>query len=201
MIGAGGHAKVVLEALLAAHPGAAVRVFDESEAGASLLGVAVERLPNGARVPGAAHVAIGDTAARQRLAEAVVRAGGRLFTIVHPGASVSPSARLGDGVFAAGLCVIGPEAAIGHGVIVNHGAIVDHDCSVGDWTHVSPNATLGGSVSVGRSVMIGAGAVLLPGVRVGDRAVIGAGAVVLADVPRDTKVAGVPAGPLGKRSR
>jgi sugar O-acyltransferase (sialic acid O-acetyltransferase NeuD family) len=199
LLGAGGHAKVVLEALRAAHPGVVVRIFDEAagRVGGSLLGVTIERLPANAVVPGPAHVAIGDGAVRERLGEALVSAGIRLLAVVHPAACVSPSARLADGVFAAATCVIGAEAAAGRGAIINHGAIVDHDCTVGDWSHVAPNATLGGGVSLGRSVMVGSGAVLLPGVRVGASAVIGAGAVVISDLPPRATVAGNPARPIG----
>jgi sugar O-acyltransferase (sialic acid O-acetyltransferase NeuD family) len=201
LIGAGGHAKVVLEALRAASPKAMVQVLDESRAGGRFLGIAVAQLAAGARMPGAVHVAIGDAAARERLSRAAARAGARLLTVIHPRAVVSPSARLADGVFAAALCVIGPDAVVGRGAIINHGTVIDHDCAIGDWTHVAPNATLGGGVSVGKSVMVGAGAVVLPGVRVGDRAVLGAGAVVLDDVPAGSKVAGVPAVRVDKARR
>jgi sugar O-acyltransferase (sialic acid O-acetyltransferase NeuD family) len=195
LIGAGGHAKVVLEALRAADPGAAIRVFDESSAnpGKALLGITIERLPANGAVPGVAHVAIGEAAVRERISRALLQAGVQLLTVAHPAAVVSGSARLAPGVFAAAHCVIGPQAVLGQGVIVNHGAVVDHDCAVGEWSHIAPNATLGGGVGIGRSVLVGAAATLLPGVQVGDRAIIGAGAVVIRDVPPQTKVAGVPA--------
>ena len=185
LVGAGGHAKVVLEAVRASHPGMTVCVLDQSPENKRLLGIAVERLP--AALSGAVHVAIGDNAARERVGQSVAG----LFTVVHPAAVISPSARVEAGVFAAALCVIGAEARIGRGSIVNHGAIVDHDCSVGEWSHVAPNATLGGGVSVGRGVLIGAGATVLPGVRIGERAIVGAGAVVLADVAAGLTVSGV----------
>ena len=185
LVGAGGHAKVVLEALRASHPGIAVRVLDQSADRKSLLGLAVERMP--AALSGAVHIAIGDNAARARVGQSV----SQLFTVIHPAAMVSPTARVEDGVFAAALCVIGPEARVGRGAIVNHGAIVDHDCVVDEWSHIAPNATLGGGVSVGRSVLIGAGATVLPGVRIGDRAIVGAGAVVLADVAPGVTVSGI----------
>ena len=74
LIGAGGHAKVVLEALRAARPRVAVRVFDESakSSGRPLLGIAVERLSREIRVGGAVHVAIGEAKARERLSKAAV---------------------------------------------------------------------------------------------------------------------------------
>ena len=186
IVGAGGHAKVVVEAARAAHPGITLRVLDQAaNENKKLLDIAVERMP--ANLSGAVHVAIGDNAARERVAQPV----SDLFTVVHPVAAISPSARLEPGVFAAALCVIAAEARVGRGTIVNHGAIVDHDCVVGKWCHIAPHATLGGAVTVGRGVMIGAGATVLPGVRIGDRAIIGAGAVVLADVAAGLTVTGI----------
>ena len=49
LIGAGGHAKVVLEALRAANPKVTVQVLDESGAAKKLLGIAVGRFPEDAR--------------------------------------------------------------------------------------------------------------------------------------------------------
>lgn len=56
-------------------------------------------------------------------------------------------------------------------------------------------------VSIGRDVWIGAHATVLPGVSIGDGAVIGAGAVVTRDVHPGAVVGGVPARPIGSRSR
>ena len=186
IVGAGGHAKVVVEAARARQPKIKLRVFDQGDqAGRKLLGIAVERTPS--TLTGAVHVAIGDNAARERVAQSV----SDLFTVAHPAAVISATARVERGVFAAALCVIAAQATVGRGTIVNHGAIVDHDCEVGEWSHIAPNATLGGGVRIGRGVMIGAGATVLPGVRIGDRAIIGAGTVVLADVARGITVTGI----------
>jgi sugar O-acyltransferase (sialic acid O-acetyltransferase NeuD family) len=195
LVGAGGHAKVVLEALHAGFPGVAVGVFDDAASG-TLLGIPIVRLPAAGAVPGPAHVAIGDASARERLCRALLQAGVHLLAIAHPAAIVSPSARLAGGVFAAAKCVIGPQATVGEAAIVNHGAIVDHDCVVGEWSHIAPGVVLGGGVSVGRAALVGAGATVLPGVRIGEHAIIGAGAVVARDVAPRTRVAGVPARPL-----
>jgi sugar O-acyltransferase (sialic acid O-acetyltransferase NeuD family) len=191
LVGAGGHAKVVLDALRLAHPRVEVRVLDEAPGGRTLLGLAVE--PLGGDWRGAFHVAIGSGADRERLALALLGKGGELFSVVHPAASVAAAAQLGAGSFVAARAVLAPDARLGRGVIVNHGAIVDHDCVVGDWSHVAPGATLGGGVKVGRSAMIGAGANLLPGVSVGERATVGAGAAVDRDVAAGATVKGVPA--------
>lgn len=198
LIGAGGHARVVFDALHAAGMHTQVQLRDDSprqpSSGFAGLPVNVPAMPvllgSGSRV----HVAIGSNEARRRLCEEFVVGGAHLVTVVHPRASVAHTSHLGGGVFLGAQCVVGPLARLRTGVILNHAAVVDHDCDVGEFTHIAPGAILGGDVQVGSSVLIGAGAVLLPGVKVGDGVVVGAGAVVTRDVSGGVFV-GVPARP------
>jgi sugar O-acyltransferase (sialic acid O-acetyltransferase NeuD family) len=201
ILGAGGHAKVVIDALQRAEPASGVEVWDEdlSKSGATVLGFQV-RAPIGGLLRRRCHVAIGENAARLRLGEAVVAAGGSLVSIIHPAAQVSTHAGIMEGAFIAAQAVVAPGARVGRGAIVNHGAIVDHDCEIGDWAHIAPGAILGGGVRVGTGCLVGSGAKLLPGVSVGEGATVGSGAVVLRDVRTNITVAGVPARSLhGKR--
>jgi len=193
IVGAGGHAKVVLDACQRAYPGARLEVRDDdpAKANATLLGVAI-RTPIAAALGRRCHVAMGDNAARRRISEAVLQAGGALASVVHPAAQVSRHAAIEGGAFIAAAAVVAPQARIGRGAIVNHGAVVDHDCEVGAWSHIAPGAVLGGAASVGESCLIGSGAVLLPGVRVAAGATIGSGAVVTRDVAAGAVVTGVP---------
>ncbi len=193
LFGAGGHAKVVLDALLVA--GESVRLFDgnPARAGGRLLGVTVEHAADPAALPTWGHLAIGDNATRLRLLAELSHHLQGWFSVLHPRTSVAVSSRIGEGCFCAAQAVVGPEAELGRACIINHGAVVDHDCRLGDACHVAPNATLGGAVVLGAGVLVGSGAVLLPGVRIGDNARIGSGAVVTRDVPDRATVVGVPA--------
>ncbi|MBX3625481.1 MAG: NeuD/PglB/VioB family sugar acetyltransferase [Rhizobacter sp.] len=197
IVGAGGHAKVVMDALAAGPQGAGECCFaddDERLFGTRLLGCRVEGpVRQVVRASDRFHVAIGSNPVRSTLHAQLVALGALPHTVVHPGASVSVHARLGHGVFVAAGAVVAPLALIKDGVIVNHGAVVDHDCVVGAFSHVAPNAALSGGVKIGSGVLVGAGANVLPGVSVGDRAVVGAGAVVSEDVPVGAVVIGLPA--------
>jgi UDP-perosamine 4-acetyltransferase len=199
VLGAGGHARPVIEALRAA--GAEVAgVLDDaprgSVLGAPLLG-RLERLAAlRAEGLGTAAVAIGDNATRQRWGEACLALGYALPAILHPAALVSPSARLGAGVQAMARAVIGPEATLGPHVLVNTGAIVEHDCVLEAAAHLGPGAVLCGGVRVGARALVAAGAVVRPGLAVGAGAVVAPGAAVGAEVPADGRVGGVPARPL-----
>jgi len=193
VVGSGGHAKVVVDAIRS-NGAASIVVIDDAPGaqGRMLLGVTVSAPASSTGHQGGFHVAIGDNDARMRKTAELL---GALSpqAVVHARASVSPSSSIGAGAFLAAGCTLGPDCTVGAGVIVNHGAVVDHDCVVGEFAHVAPNATLGGGVSVGRLSMVGAGATVLPGTRIGRGCIIGAGAVVRRDVPDGATVVGVPA--------
>lgn len=197
LVGAGGHAKVVLDALLSSGTLAYdVRVRDGAQQlqGQLLLGYPIEVPAIAAEMEGQSfHLAIGNNQARQRLFAALVDMKAVALSIVHEASSVSRFARIGDGSFVAAQAVVAAAAVLGHSVIINHGAVVDHDCEVGDFSHIAPSAALSGGVVVGSGVLVGAGAKILPGLRVGDNAVIGAGAVVTANVGAGETWVGVPA--------
>ena len=196
VLGSGGHAKVVLDALLASGTGTAdIALCDEdaTKAGHQVLGFTVQPLDLGAGRR--AHVAIGAAAARERLYAACAEAGIAPLTVRHPAARIAGSAAIEDGAFLAAGAVVGPDARIGLGAIVNHNAVVDHDCEVGACAHIAPSATLGGGVRIGRNALIGAGAVVLPGLTVGEGATVGAGAVVARAIGAGETWAGVPARP------
>jgi sugar O-acyltransferase (sialic acid O-acetyltransferase NeuD family) len=202
VLGAGGHARVVIDALLRCGretQSIALRDDRADLAGILMLGcrIDVPALPE-QPLQGWIHAAIGQCQVRQRLLERSGIAASRWLVVRHPAAVVAASARLGEGSFIGALAVIGPCASIGRSVIVNHGAVVDHDCIVGQFSHIAPRATLGGGVRIGTGVLVGSGATVLPGITVGDQAVIGAGAVVLTDVAPGQTVAGIPAREINK---
>jgi sugar O-acyltransferase (sialic acid O-acetyltransferase NeuD family) len=190
--GAGGHAKVVLDALLCL--GAKVRVLDDDPAkkGYMILDVPVEYAESG-KLPPIAHLAVGDNTVRAQLYESIIKEVESWFSVIHPRSSVAESAKLEEGVFVAAQSVIAADSVIQTATIINHGAVIDHDCRVGRFCHVAPNATLGGGAAIGKCVLIGSGAVVLPGIKIGDNCTIGAGSVVTKDLLENSIVTGVPA--------
>lgn len=195
--GAGGHAKVVLDALQKQHPDRAVVMSDDRALHTALtmlgLPVIAPLLDPSAPTGQPVHVALGGNQLRQKVSLEAQGLGLVLESVTHPAACIAESALVGAGTLVAAGAVIGPAARVGRGCIVNHGAIVDHDCLVGDWAHIAPGVVLGGEVVVEEGAMVGAGAVVLPGCRIGAWAVVGAGAVVTRDVERALVVVGVPA--------
>lgn len=200
VIGAGGHARPVIEALTMT--GIAVAgLVDRTLDGAPVLGhrviATLDDLPALlARGITGAVVAIGDNAARLLRGDQARAAGLALPVVVHPTAIVSAHAALGEGTQVMARGFVGPEARLGRLVLVNTAALIEHECEIGDAAHIAPGATVLGNARISAGALIGGGAVVLQGRRVGHASVVGAGAVVTQDVPDGLTVIGAPARPL-----
>lgn len=205
LIGAGGHARVVLDAARAAGFDVVAAVDQRAELhGTRIDGVLVvgdeTRLDRmeAERVEGLI-LGVGSidvTSSRSTLFSRMAARGLALPAVRHPGATISASAMVGDASVVFAGAVLNPHAHIGRNVIVNTAAVVEHDCVVADHAHLSPGALLAGGVSVGTGSHIGIGAVVIQGVRIGAGVMVGAGTVVLHDLPDGARVAGVPARPI-----
>lgn len=106
----------------------------------------------------------------------------RFPMLVHPAAWVDDSAVLGEGVQVMAGSVIQADAAVGPNSIINTGACLDHDCCLGAHVHVAPGATLCGSVRVYDRAFIASGATVIQGLTIGEDAVVGAGVVLTRDL-------------------
>lgn len=197
IIGAGGHAKVVIDVARAAgfEPTAALdpgAIGDHCN-GVKVIGgdnLAPELFVGGAR---AAVIAIGDNRLRCRIAERLHEIGFTFPALVHPSAVLSRSAKIGIGTIVMPNAVVNADASLGDFVIVNTAAVVEHDCVLGRGAHVAPGTSLGGGVVVGCCALVGIGSAIRPGSLVGDYAVIGAGSTVIADIPSECIATGSPA--------
>jgi sugar O-acyltransferase (sialic acid O-acetyltransferase NeuD family) len=195
--GAGGHGKVVLDAMQVAGMQCAAFVDDKEIsiwAGLSVYHLSGLDLENAIYL----HLAIGNCRTREAIASRLIKP--KFFTVSHPTAVIAKTATVGLGTFLAAQSIIAPDAVIGNHCIVNHAAVVDHDCIVGDFTHIAPQCCLGGGVKIGRGVFIGTGAVVLPGLTIENYAVIGAGAVVTKNVAAGVTLVGNPAKPIQNQS-
>lgn len=208
LIGGGGHARVLVDALRASGETGVIAVLDAdpARAGSQLLDATVvgcDELLEELAAKGTRYfaVAVGGTknnAPRMALYLRALDLGLEPALIVHPRAVVSPWATLGRGCQVLAAAVINAGAALGENVIVNTGAIVEHDCRIGDHVHVATGARLASTVTVGDRALIGAGSVVRQVITIGEDAVVGAGAVVVKNVPAATIVAGVPAKELSR---
>lgn len=200
VLGAGGHAKVVLEVLR--EQGRRVHgLVDADPTPRQVLGVPVlgdDAILPQLRTQGVteAFVALGDNQLRLRLAAKLSALGFSMPPAVSSSSTVSRSAQLGQGALVAPRAVINAEASVGDQTIINTGAVVEHDCRIDAGAHLGPGAVLTGAVCVGEAAFVGAGATVIPGRRIGAGALVAAGACVTLDVADHARVAGVPARPI-----
>lgn len=138
-------------------------------------------------------VAIGNNSIRHAKLLELGAAGATIATLVHPSASVSRYATIGDGSVIFAGAVVNADASIGLGAILNTCCSIDHDCVLGEAVHISPGARLAGGVRVGTHSWVGIGASVRQLICIGMRAMVGAGSAVVSNVPDDMTVAGVPA--------
>jgi sugar O-acyltransferase (sialic acid O-acetyltransferase NeuD family) len=200
VFGSGGHAKVVVEAALAAAPGREIVLLDDDDrrTGARIFGMAVA----GGRseltsLRGAPVVpAMGSNETRAKLLNWLQEQGHALETVIHPSAIVADSVRIEPGSFVSAGAIIIAEACIGAGTIINTGASVDHDCVIGRAAHVAPGAHLCGNVRIGDRTLVGVGASIRPSISLCADVVLGAGSVVVRDITVPGTFAGNPARPL-----
>jgi sugar O-acyltransferase (sialic acid O-acetyltransferase NeuD family) len=200
LIGAGGHARVLLD-ILRASGIAVVGAVDKQKAPGSKLGD-VEVLgsdevlrghdPSKIRLVNAVG-STGDNQARERIFVQMKSLGFSFETLVHPSAIVSSSALVREGAQIMAGAIVQSGARIESNVIINSGAIVEHDCVIESHAHVAPGVVLSGSVRVGKGAHLGTGATVIQGIEIGSYSLVGAGAVVVSNVPDRTQVLGIPA--------
>jgi len=199
VIGAGGHAKVVIDTARAAGLQVSGVIGTEGDPQV-ILGVPISRNRSGIAAD-SFIVAIGDNSARAAAFSWYLETDLKPATVVHPSAVVADSASLGAGTVVVAGVIVNADARIGANVILNTGCRVDHDCIVGDHAHVGPGVSLCGGVRIGDGTLVGVGGCAIPSVSVGEWSVVGAGSAVVADVPPHSTWGGVPARPLGEVKR
>lgn len=193
VLGAGGHAKVVIQLLrsLGYH---ILAVFDDdvTKWRHELLGICVKgRIDDVRALPRfPCVIAVGDNNIRAAIA---ARLDVDWLTVVHPCAVVDWTVSLGLGTVVLAGAVVQVDTQIGMHVIVNTSASIDHDCVLEDFVHIAPGVRLAGGVRIGRHALLGIGSAVIPERCIGADTTIGAGAVVTSDVPADVVAVGVPA--------
>lgn len=201
IVGAGGHARVLLDTLLCSERKViGLTDFDKKK---------WESLVNGVPVLGGDEVvfsysideielvngmgSVGSMDKRKNIYEYFKNKAYLFSNVIHPSAIVSSNAVLANGVQLLPGCIVNAGAFIGDNSIVNTRASIDHDVSIGSHVHIAPGVTISGGATIGDCTHIGTGATVIQGVHIGSNVLIGAGAVVVKDIPDNCKAYGVPA--------
>lgn len=203
IIGAGGHAREILEILLACR---------EKEGNIKPIGFIDEDPDKHGQVISGFPVlgdfrwfsgvdrskievicAVGTPQVCRKLTLQAKRLGLRFTNVISPAAHISPYASIGQGVAIFPNVVVNTGVKIGNNVTINVASTVSHDTVVGDFCNINPGVHLAGNVTIGEGCYIGMGADVIQGVVIGPWSTIGAGAVVIRNVPSYVTAVGVPA--------
>lgn len=196
ILGAGGHAKVIVDLLQ--DNGEFLIAGFINPAGEGLLGL--PSLGSDADLPkvlagGVRHafVAVGNNRLRAELMRHLTQLGFFLVNALSRRAIISARVALGAGIAIMPGAVINVDTVIDDGAIINTGATVDHDGRIGSCAHVAPGTHLAGKVSVGEGAFLGVGCSVIPECSIGAWSTVGAGSVVIRDIPAHVVAVGVPA--------
>lgn len=200
IIGAGDHAKVLLDTLL-----------EQKE---NVIGLTDKTVPKGTIIYGVPVIgdddavlqykaeeielvngigSINTTSLRERIFKIFKDKGYMFKSVIHSSAVVSKRAIINEGSQILAGAIINTEVQIGENTIINTKVSIDHGCKIGKNCHIAPGSVLSGCVTVGDCTHIGTGSSIIQGIRIGSNVLIGAGSVVINDIMDNVTVYGVPA--------
>jgi sugar O-acyltransferase (sialic acid O-acetyltransferase NeuD family) len=192
VVGASGHAKVIIDILEREDVSRIVGLIDSFKPpGTKLMGYEVigpeQCIPHllaSRRISGGI-VAIGHNWTRKQVTDRIRESAPELAFVnaIHPSARIAREVELGSGIAIMAGVSINPGSRIGDGCFLNTNASADHDNVLGEFSCLQPNSATGGNVSLGPFSSISMGASVIHGVAVGAHTVVGAGSTVLADLP------------------
>lgn len=208
LIGAGGHAKSVVDTIERNGIFEIAGFLDKGEVGQKVYHTYQvighdEDLPDlfqdGIRYAFVCVGFMGNSDVRNRLYDTLKSIGYKLPVIVDDSAVIAADARIGEGTYIGKNAVLNAEASVGKMCIINTSAVADHETVVEDFSHIAVGAVLCGRVRVGANTLVGANATIIQNVEIGTDSIIGAGSVVLNDIPSACTAAGIPARVVKRR--
>ncbi len=198
---ADGHAKVVLEILLAMGSFEIAGFIDDdlSKTGEVIRGYpvlgAMQQLPDLMKELHISKgiVAIGNNAMRRNLTQKLIHAGIEVVNAIHPTAHFDSDVKIGYGCYIAQGVIVVTGSRIGNSVNIHTAATIDHDNVIEDGANIAPGVHTAGRVIIRKDAFLGTGTLVIPDMHIGEGAVTGAGAVVVRNVADYTQVVGCPA--------
>ena len=155
-MGAGGHGKVVKETA------EAMGVFDTIDFLDDHSDSAIGKCKDYKRYRDRyshAIVAFGDNELRMDWIKELIDAGFQIPVLIHPTASISPSAMIERGSIICAGAVVSTNAWIRKGCIVSIGALVDHDSLIREGSHLNAGAIVTAGSCVSKLTKLDAGVV------------------------------------------
>lgn len=200
VIGGGGHAKVLIDALKLLN----IEIIGISDNNPFLLQKKIVGVPIIFRDQDVQRYSpkdvdlvnglggLRDTVARRNIYQEFKGLGFAFRQVVHPATIISPDIFLGEGVQVMAGAVLQAGTQVSENSVINTRASLDHDCLIGPHVHIAPGVTICGNVKIAEGVHVGSGATIIQGITIGRNSLIAAGTLVRRDVPPGATVMGVP---------
>jgi UDP-perosamine 4-acetyltransferase len=192
LLGAGGHAKVVAEALIQSGKTILGLVAPDKKKGSKCFGLDVLGnddelfsysprevvLANGiGALPGKVF--------RWKLASQMREKGFQFTRVIHPSATIAADVIVAEGAQVMAGSIIQPGSSIGQDSIVNTRVSIDHDCKIGENCHLAPGVILSGCVNIGKGAHLGTGSTVIQNISIGENSTVSAGSIVYKDLAND----------------
>ncbi|MDH7446560.1 acetyltransferase [Aquimarina sp. 2201CG14-23] len=200
VIGASGHAKVIIEAIELNKNYEIHGLIDSFKpkgqklSGYEVLGTEdeISEIANQGITKGI--IAIGDNFTRHLMYRKIIELvpDFEFITVIHPSAVISPSVRIGKGTVILASATINIDTVVGDFCIINTYASFGHDGIMSDFSSLAPGVNIGGNVEIDFCTAICLGANVIQGVTIGRHCIIGAGSLILNNIVDFKLVYGVP---------
>lgn len=180
VIGAGGHARVLLDALklnkvnVIGVTDAQPSDVDKSKSKVPVIGKDEAVLSYSPQkvllVNGLGSITVSPK--RAEIFKHFKHLGYRFVNVIHPSAVIAKDVQLGEGIQIMAGSVIQTGCKIGNNTIINTRVSIDHDCDIGSHVHIAPGAVLSGGVSIGEGCHLGPCSVVIQGISIAPRSFI-----------------------------
>lgn len=188
IIGGGGHAGVVIEAIISAKKYTILGVLDDTKNntdtchGYPVLGKLSEAEIISTRLNCKNfHIAVGSPKARKVIWQSLPM-GLNYPNVIHAKSYVSITADIGNGNFFAANSFVGANTMVVNHCIINTNSSIDHDNEIMSFCNINPNSATGGNVKIGKLTEIGMGVNIRNAVTIGENCFIQMGCVVTKDI-------------------
>lgn len=208
IIGASGHAKVVIDIIEQQKKYRIVGLIDSfKDKDTTLYEYAVlgtehdiPTLQKEYKISGGI-IAIGDNCTRLKMQSKITAIAPtfNFYTAIHPNAVIGKNVTINNGTVVMAGVIINSDASIGSHCIINTKSSVGHDVIVNDFSSIAPGVSIGGETIIGTCTAISIGCSILERITIGDNCVIGAGSVVNKNIDNNILAFGIPARKIKSR--
>ena len=164
IIGSGGHASVIAEAVSEPQAQILYVVPKITASDQQILETEIlqssDLLNEWTFICGIGITMLVDSQSRESLIDMYKEAGAQFCSVIHKSAQVSSTAIVAENVFIGPLSIINAHAVIEPNCIINSGAIVEHHAVVRRGCHICPGAVLCGGSTIGENSIVAANGVV-----------------------------------------